>query len=430
MSKELKEVEKEIIKCMTCGNCQAVCPLYKETRAEAAVARGKVQLAKAVLNGKLDYTAGLAHRFDLCLTCMACVANCPCGVRVDKIVLAARAALTKNRGLPFPQRVAVAGLSRPALMDMGMKAAGLTQGLLFKRGERGMSPRFPMGLELRRVLPPLTRRPLKEQLPEKNLVPDPVMRVAFFAGCVTNYVFPQVGRALVEVLNRHGVEVVFPRAQHCCGTPVFIHGAKDTAREMAASQVDIFTKAGVDAVVTVCGTCGEAFRHYYPQLLANHPDHARNANTLAERTYDIAEFLTGVVPLNKDLLGPLDTSFTYHEPCHIGRGLGAAGKAEELLKAIPGAKYSPLTEPGRCCGGAGSFTFEHYDLSFKVLERKLDDIAGSGAGVVVTGCGSCRIQLNEGLARRKMPQRVLHTVEMLALSIESGRERGNRDGKQ
>jgi len=417
MSESLKSLETEIIKCMKCGNCQAVCPLYKETRSEAAVARGKVRLAAAVLDGKVDYSANLAHRFDLCLTCMACVANCPCGVRVDKIVLAARAALTENRGMPIPQRVAMTGLSRPALLDKGMKAVGLTQGFLFKHGERGMSPRFPMGLDLKRVLPPVAKKSLKDQLPEKNSVTKPVMRVAFFAGCVTNYVFPGVGLALAEVLEKHGVEVVFPKAQHCCGTPVLIHGARDTAKEMAASQVDIFTKAGADAVVTVCGTCGEAFRHYYPELLAENPDYARNAGKLAGCTYDIAELLTDVIPLNKDLLGPVKTSFTYHEPCHVGRGLEAAGKSEALLKSIPNADYISLPEPGRCCGGAGSFSFEHYNLSSQVLDRKLDDIAGTGAETVVTGCGSCRIQLNDGLARRKMPQRVVHTVEILARSM-------------
>ncbi len=430
MSNRLKSIEHEIIKCMKCGNCQAVCPLYKETRAENAVARGKVQLAAAVLGGKLDYTAELAHRFDLCLTCMACVSNCPCGVRVDRVVLEARAALAEKRGLPLPHRVAAAGLARPALMQMGMKAAGVTQKLLFKRGERGMSPRFPVGLDLKRVLPALAKKDLKEQLPEKNAVQNPVMRVALFAGCVTNYVYPGVGLALVEVLNRHGVEVVFPKEQHCCGAPLLIHGIKDTAKEMAASHVHMFDAAGVDAVVTVCGTCGEAFRHHYPELLSGRAKDAGKALALSGRTYDIAEFLTDIVPLDHTLLGPLDTHFTYHEPCHVGRGLGAAGKAEKLLKAIPRATYSPMQDPGRCCGGAGSFSFEHYKLASQVLDRKLSDISGTGAGVVVTGCGSCRIQLNDGLAQRKMPQRVLHTVEMLAHSITGAREEGNYNGRQ
>jgi len=88
-----------------------------------------------------------------------------------------------------------------------------------------------------------------------------------------------------------------------------------------------------------------------------------------------------------------------------------------------------MQDPGRCCGGAGSFSFEHYNLASQVLERKLSDISGTGAGVVVTGCGSCRIQLNDGLAQRKMPQRVLHTVEMLAHSITAAREEGNYNGR-
>ncbi|MCF8012383.1 MAG: (Fe-S)-binding protein [Clostridiales bacterium] len=419
MNSILKDIETEVVKCMKCGNCQAVCPLYKENHSEAAVARGKIRLAEAVLNGEVDYTAGLAHRFDMCLTCLACVENCPCGVRVDKIILSLRAALTDNRGLPWPQRAALNALSRPKLMDKGVKTAGITQGLFFKRGGKGISPRFPIGLSTRRVLPSPARKTLKEQVAEKNAVSNPVMRVAFFAGCTTNYLYPEVGKALLEVLQKHGVEVIFPRAQHCCGTPVVIHGARDTAREMAISHVDMFSKVEADAIITVCGTCGEAFRQYYPELLSDIPDYSSKAQKLTDKTYDISEFFTDVLPLNKKLLGPVNESFTYHEPCHIGRGMGAAGKPEELLKLIPGAKYIPMKDPGRCCGGAGSFSFERPELSFSVLEHKLKDIKSTGANTVVTGCGSCRMQINDGLGQQNMHQNVIHTIEMLAKSVRN-----------
>jgi len=412
----LQALEEDIIKCMKCGNCQAVCPLYAETRSEPAVARGKVRLAGAVLKGEVEYTQRLAEHFDLCLTCMACVANCPCGVRVNEIVMAARAVVAEKIGLSMPKRAAVAGLSRPALLDAGIRAASLTQGLLFKTGERGMLPRFPIGLEMRRVVPRLPGYSLKEILKEGYSVPAPVKRVAFFAGCVTCYVYTGVGRAVVDVLLGHGVEVVFPKEQHCCGAPVLLAGDRKTAAAMARSQVEIFSAVGADAVVTVCGTCGESFRHYYPQLLDGGKDLQR-AKLLAERTFDITEFLTDVAPLKKDLLGPLEETFTYHEPCHLGRGLGVYEQPVRLLAAVPGAEYAPLKQPGRCCGGAGFFGLKHYDLSLKVLQTKLRDIATTGAHQVVTGCGSCRIHLDDGLARHRMPHQVLHTVEMLARSM-------------
>lgn len=418
----LQGVEEDIIKCMKCGNCQAVCPLYRETRSEPAVARGKVQLARAVLKGEVEYTERVARHFDLCLTCLACVANCPCGVRVDKIVLAARAAVAQKRGLPLVQRAAVAGLSSRGLMEAGAKTATLAQKLLFRPVDGGMSPRFPVGLELRRVVPPLAARPLKELLPDNLSLPAPVKKVAFFAGCVTNYVYPGVGLALVEVLQRHGVEVVFPREQHCCGTPVLMMGDRKTAADMARSGIDIFDAAGIDALVTVCGTCGEAFRHHYPDLLRDEAGYGDRAAALARRTCDISEFLTSVVPLDKKHLGPVEAVLTYHEPCHLGRGLGVVRQPVELLKHIPGAEFNPLQQPARCCGGAGLFSLKYYGLSYDILKHKLQDIQSTGAGIVVTGCGSCRIQLSDGLAQANIPARVMHTVEMLAYSMRGRRE--------
>ena len=166
----LAAVEEEIIKCMRCGNCQAVCPLYKETRWEPAVARGKIRLAQAVLKDELPCTVGLKRRFDLCLTCMACVANCPSGVRVDRIILAARAALAGACGLPVPARTALGLMRRPGLFEGVIRTLSHVQGLFFKHRAGGMTPRFPLGLEWRRVFPPLAAVPFKGRVPEENLL--------------------------------------------------------------------------------------------------------------------------------------------------------------------------------------------------------------------------------------------------------------------
>ncbi|RKO65941.1 (Fe-S)-binding protein [Desulfofundulus salinus] len=414
----LAAVEEEILKCMKCGNCQAVCPLYQESRREPAVARGKIRLAAAVLEGKLEPTAGLAECFALCLTCLACVASCPSGVKVDRIILAARTALTQRKGLPFIKKTVFTGLSRPRLFDLGVKTAARIQGLLFKHIEPGkMQPRFPIGLELRRILPPLAPVPFRGQVAEKHTVERPVATVAFFTGCMTNYLYPGIGQATLRVLKAHGVDVIIPRLQHCCGAPILYSGAADLALEMARSHVDLFSSIQADAIITVCGTCGEAFKHLYPELLDGVSGHGDRAREVAAKILDITQFLHKL-PFDPKLFKALELAVTYHQPCHLGRGLGVVQEPLSIIRSIPGVNYLPLKEPARCCGNAGSFSLTHYDLSYQILTRKLKDIEGTGAQLVVTGCPACRMHLTDGLTQQQMPQKVVHTVELLARSLD------------
>lgn len=419
----LKEIEEELIKCMKCGNCQAVCPIYKETRAEASVARGKLKLAEAVLKGEIGYTEGIAKRFELCLTCEACSANCPCGVKAHQVILAARAELARQKGLSAAKKAAFNLLRHPKLFDLGLRLGGKFQGFAFKRNNKGMSPRFPIGLESRRVLPPLADKSLKSVIPEENKVNSPRRRVTFFSGCVTNYVYTSVGKAVVDVLNHNSIDVIFPKDQHCCGAPALINGDVETAREMAKSHVDMFSDQKVEAIITICGTCGESFKHKYSELLEKEPAYLEKAKALGNKTYDISEYLVDVLKIDFSKLGPVPMTFTYHEPCHLGRGLGITRQPLEILKNIPGLIYQPMKTPNRCCGGAGSFSLTNYPMSYQILGKKLEDIAGTGASTVLTGCGSCRMQIEDGLAQEKMGQNVMHIIEVVQKAYENRKQK-------
>lgn len=414
---DLSGVEEEIANCMRCGNCQAACPYYRETVAEAAVARGRIRLAKAVLQGELQYSPTLAERFE-CLTCYACNAACPCGVKIDKVFLAARAAMVRQGGLPPLKRIMATALKNNRFLDLGFKTAARAKGLFFRTSpEGGLQPRFPIGLELRRVVPPLTPRNFLGEVTDSLLVPGASRKVAFFSGCLANYVYPSTGRAVMEVLSNSGVSVLVPKAQHCCGAPLLLNGIVTEAEEMARSHVDLFSGLDIDALVVACGTCGESFKKKYVDLLDGVPGYADRARKLAAKTYDIAEFACTLVPSTRKRLQEVNMSVTYHEPCHLGRGLGITKEPLEILRSIPGLNFIPLKEPSRCCGNAGSFSLTHYDVSYGILKHKLEDVAGTGADVVVTGCGACRMQLEDGIAQERLGKKVLHTAEILAMAL-------------
>ena len=408
----LPGLEEELVKCMKCGNCQAVCPLYKETMAEPSVARGKIRLAQALLKGEIKPGAELAGMFDFCLTCMACAAGCPSGVRVDRVVLAARNAMINSRGLPLAKKAAIAGISRPMLLNTGMGIARAAQDAIFIRQGDRMSPRFPMGLEMRRVLPALAPQFLRDGLPEIVRVSQAVGRVAFFTGCLINYIYTGVGRAIVRVLQKSGLEIVIPAQQHCCGSPVTIMGDHDTAARMAVSQVNLFSSIPCDAIITACGTCGESFREFYPALLEGGAEGAK-ARELSRKTFDISEYMAERVDIKAEKLVALQKSVTCHQPCHLARGMGVKDQPAELLKKIPGLNLIPMRDPGRCCGGSGSFSLTDYDLAGRVRRVKLKDIGETGAGLVAAGCGSCRMHIQDGLDQAGMKVAVCHPVELL-----------------
>ena len=417
---DLSLVESEIANCMRCGNCQAQCPYYRETKSESNVARGRIRLAKAVLEGGLPYSPALAERLE-CMTCYACNANCPCGVKVDKILLSARAALVRDGGAPALKKIMAVALKNQRMLDLFIKAAARTKPLFLKNHPLGGHLlRFSLGTDGRRLIPPFTAKPFRDTHQEYISVPGAKKTAAVFTGCLGNYVYPQTSSAVVEVLTACGFNVIIPKEQHCCGAPLSLNGVVDAAEVLAKSHVDIFSNTKADVIVTACGTCGESFKKKYPELLDGRASYAARAAEIASKTYDIAQIACEYILSGSQQLKEIGMTVTYHEPCHLGRGMGVVNEPPALFKKIPGLTFVPLKEPSRCCGNAGSFNITHYDLSLKILKHKLADIDNTGAETVVTGCSACRMQLADGMAREGKKLRILHTAELLAMSLGRG----------
>ena len=419
---------EEVIKCMSCGNCQEVCPLYAETRMEGSVARGKIKLVDALLKGLVDTnTPGLEHNLHMCLTCKACVEVCPCGVEVDKIVLAARSELVRKEGLHPLKKVIFNVVERPKLMDTGMRLGGNFQGAVFKKEKSmgGYTPRFPFGLDMRRVVPALANKPFRMAVPEVNKPMGPAKyKVAFFTGCSSNYMYPNVARSLMNVMKHNNVEVIVPKAQHCCGTPILAHGEQKTAKAMALDHVKLFKDMDVDYIVTVCGSCALSLKEHYPELLED-TDAYQDSLKVAEKVIDWSDFLVNIVKADVSGLHTPKIVATYHDPCHLRRGIGVVEPPRKILRDLPDVDFREMKKPNRCCGSAGSFSLTHYDLSMDIQKKKCEDIEQTGADVVVTGCGSCMMQLTDGQKRFGGHCDVKHTVEILSEAYTQS-DRSNR----
>lgn len=458
--KLLEPFRGDIEHCVRCGLCQSVCPLYKETGLEGSVARGKMSLLLGLLDGQISASANFQEKLDFCLICKACTAICPAGVKVDELVVLGRQVAQAERGLPRLKRVALALLTGRGFWRQFLLALGRFWERLWLRpvpGQRGGWPRFSLPGLPDRLYPwiggrasfqrgrPADKRVIGregsfrdkgEARRGENRGTSP-RRVIFFPGCAVESFYPEIGRAVEKVFERRGFTVIVPPGLVCCGAPAYFAGDRSRAEALARRNLAILNRAlaetGAEAVLTACASGGLMLKKEYADLLG--PEDATAVRFLSQKVFDVSEFLVdrGLLKAGDAILGssspstltmrpaPSDPSLkvTYHDPCHLNRGQGISRQPRQIIEALNGVELVEAKEAARCCGGAGTFAFFHQPIAEAVLKRKVDDILATGAGVVATGCPSCLMQLESGLARAQTRVHALHTVELLNL-VEEG----------
>ncbi len=235
--------------------------------------------------------------------------------------------------------------------------------------------------------------------------------VQLFVTCIIDTIYPELGEAVVRVLQKAGVNVSFPPGQTCCGQPAFNAGLRREARRMAIQTILAFEDYP-GAVVVPSGSCAAMIRHSYAELFAGDTHWLLRATTLAERTYELTEFLVDVLGVT-DLGAAYKGRITYHSSCHLLRSLGVDRQPRALLAAVRGAEVVELPETADCCGFGGVFSVEHPEISAAMLERKIANLEASGADTLVACDAGCVTNINGGLHRRHKSQCAVHIAEIL-----------------
>jgi len=416
---KIERWERELSKCIRCGTCRQFCPIHQVLDDECYTARGKLHLVDQFIHSDFLLSDKFVEMISKCVMCKACAANCPSGVNTYQIFLEMRAEIVKERGLSFTKQSIFRALHWRQLFDFGLGCGSWFQRLIFRPAPdgHGQVARVPLpmaGFNQRRIIPNLARKPLKKLVPlESKAKGKERYRVAFFTGCMLNYVYPQIGQDLIGVLNLHGVTVITPREQHCCGTPLFTSGETVLSIDLIQHNLEIFGKLDVDYIITGCGSGGLAWKHEYASLLGEaHPDYGL-ALELGRKTRDISEFLIQI-GLDTAHLQRIGQKITYHDSCHLNRGQKVHDQPREILKALPGCTYIEMERADTCCGSGGSFNLSYYALSRKINQQKTAHIAASGADVVAVGCPACLMHIRDGLAQDGISVEVKHIVELLA----------------
>jgi len=405
-----KAITDAVYNCIKCGLCLAACPVYGELREEAVAPRGHVQHLRAVLEGRLELSSHLRETTFLCLFCQACVAACPSGISLGGLFAGIRAEMVGRYGIPLEKRLIF------RMLDT------LPQVPAWARALNGfLQDSIPLGLKVKGIsmgsLPPLARRPLTQLLPER-ISPDGIRaRVIYFPGCLDDHIYPETGRAVSEVLNALKVEVILPRNFQCCGIPMYAAGDPGLALDKVKHNLRILANIEAEAILTTCSSCGLMLRREYAMLISEMGGDPTEAFQVGAKVRDISEFLVERGGLN-GRLKPLPFRATYHDPCHLAKGLGIRREPRELLRAIPGLEFIEMPDAEACCGSGGAFMFEHPGIADRIASKKARGILATDAEVVATGCPACRMQLASHLCRAGSKVEVVHTVQLLERALK------------
>ena len=412
---ELRKPEESAYhNCIRCGLCLAACPTYREYLKETASPRGRVALTRKGLEGTLELSPNLIEQMYGCFACMACNDICPVGIKPADLALSMRHVEEQRRPKKWKQFLFKGLLSKAGRLEFATLPLRLYEKLGIRRLVYflGLNRILPDRLrDLEATLPRMPQRPLRRVLPEiTEARGETRYRVGYFLGCAQSLLFAEQSAATLRVLARNGCTVVTPKEIECCGMPARGYGRMDLVLSQAQNNIEVFERCNVDVIVADCATCGSTLKEY-GALLSEDPQWAARAAAFRGKVRDISEFLAGI-PLRKPS-GRIEARVTCHDPCHLRRAQKVWKEPRTLLSLIDGVEFVELPEADWCCGSAGSQLITHYDTSRKVLDRKLDNIEGTGAHIVASGCPGCRMQLQSGLQRRGDPIRVVHPVTLL-----------------
>ena len=412
---------KEALQCIRCASCLNICPIFRLVGGHVF---GKVYTGGigTILTAWHDNLKSSEDIQGLCIQCGACKDVCPSKIDIPGLILEIRRRLVKNEGLPILHKSIYAVVNNRRLFHTMLRAASVA-GKPFSKGSKFIRhlPMFLADLTDGRSLPAIAAKPLRDTIKKIRQPAGLKERAVFYAGCLIDFAYPEMGEALVKILNKGGIEVVFPDDQTCCGAPARYSGAYEVAAKNAADNIEALLAERADYVVSACPTCTVALDHEFIatfQSLGQSTNMAR-ARELAAKVIDFSTLVKKLVDEGRLTLKEGETlgKITYHDSCHLKRTMHAEKPPRELLTKA-GYEIAEMFECDICCGMGGSYSLKLPEVSAPILQRKLKNIKDTGAPVVAMDCPGCVMQIRGGMDQDGAPVQVRHTVELLAERLQ------------
>lgn len=423
--------------CMHCGMCLPTCPTFAETGRERHSPRGRIALMRAVADRELPLSRAFAEEMNYCLGCLACTSACPAGVDYATLFETARAEVEEQHLLDTPSRNVTRRLTMRLLFTHPrlLRAVGR---MLWIYQATGLE-QLVRDLKLTRLLPrrlrelepatPRIRAKFSHELiaPVEHPPGRPRHRVLVLTGCMQDLMFSEINRATVDVLLANGCEVHTPPVQFCCGSLHAHNGDQETARLLAARQLEAVDPADFDAIISNAGGCGSHLRHY-GKLLADDPRLAARAAAWSARLRDVHEWLVEIGFRTPRPRGDEAARLvTYHESCHLCHGQKVSRAPREILRALPGVQLVECAEATWCCGSAGVYSITQPRTATWLQARKVSHLRATGAAVVATANPGCHLQIENGFSaapasgKTETRPEVVHPIVLLARAYRAER---------
>jgi glycolate oxidase iron-sulfur subunit len=413
---DIKEADKILRACVHCGFCTATCPTYVLLGDELDSPRGRIYLIKQMLEKDEKPTAEVVKHIDRCLSCLACMTTCPSGVNYMHLVDQARVRIERDYARPLIERGLRALLAfvlpRPDLFRWSMRLARLGRpfaALLPAARPDAVSPTLLSRIKAMLALSP-------GRLPPPGPAPGSVFaaagkrrgRVALLQGCAQQVLAPRINQAAINVLTRHGVEVVLVRDEQCCGALTHHMGQDGDALARARANVTAWQReaeqSGLDAILVTTSGCGTVIKDY-GYMLREDRDYAASAARISAMARDITEYLADIELKPSSQNG--DIKVAYHAACSLQHGQKITTAPKELLSKN-GFVVKDVPESHLCCGSAGTYNILQPELAGRLRDRKVANIASVEPDVIAAGNIGCMVQIAGGTS---VP--VVHTIELL-----------------
>jgi L-lactate dehydrogenase complex protein LldF len=422
----------EALHCIRCAACANVCPPYREVGGHAFgyIYTGAIGLVVTPFHHGLAAAAGPQ---SLCLSCNACETVCPAGIPLPRQILDVRGMVVESFGLKEPKKTILSLYARPRLSNVALKAARRLQRPVVRDARLLRLRRAPIarGQTRWRSLPLLASRSLTERVPAGQLLPAEAAvvpnglagrTVALFPGCMTENLYPEQGEEIIRALRGLGANVFIPERLHCCGLPALNSGDVRHGRWMAKQTIAALESVSADFVVSGSASCVATLSQDYLHLFRDDPRWRARAQAVAEKVIDFTTLIDRVAALPPGSLAHAPRHvLAYHDSCQGLNALGLFAAPRRILGDVLGHEVRDLSESRFCCGFGGSFSFDYPVISERLMNRKLDNVATTGATTVVTDNQGCMLQLRGGADAQGRPLAVRHIAALVAEGVEATR---------